>query len=209
MTAILKAENLKAYYGAVEALHGVDFEVAEGGVTALLGANGAGKTTTLRAISAMIRWEGELAFRGAPLTRRRTEDVARLGVAHAPDGRGTFTDLTVEENLRLGAYTRRDRREARKRLRPHLRLFPAPRRAAAPAGGHAVGRRTADAGDFSRAADAAEPAAASMSPRSAWRRSSSRRSFASSRKSTAAKASACSLSSRTPTWRSISPTTPI
>ncbi len=124
MTAILKAENLRAYYGAVEALHGVNFEVAEGGVTALLGANGAGKTTTLRAISAMIRWEGELAFRGASLARRRTEDIARLGVAHAPDGRGTFTDLTVEENLRLGAYTRRDRREARKDFDRIFGYFP-------------------------------------------------------------------------------------
>ena len=109
---ILSARGLTAFYGSVQALHGLDFEVAEGGVTALLGANGAGKTTTLRAISAMIRREGTLDFRGQPLTKRSTEDVARLGVAHVPDGRGTFTDLTVEENLRLGAYTRRNRREA-------------------------------------------------------------------------------------------------
>ena len=109
---ILVARGLTAFYGAVQALHGLDFEVAEGGVTALLGANGAGKTTTLRAISAMIRRDGTLEFRGSPLTKRSTEDVARLGVAHVPDGRGTFTDLTVEENLRLGAYTRRNRREA-------------------------------------------------------------------------------------------------
>ena len=109
---ILSARGLTAFYGSVQALHGLDFEVAEGGVTALLGANGAGKTTTLRAISAMIRRDGTLEFRGSPLTKRSTEDVARLGVAHVPDGRGTFTDLTVEENLRLGAYTRRNRREA-------------------------------------------------------------------------------------------------
>jgi len=113
MSAILSARGLKAFYGPIEALRGIDFEVEEGGVTALLGANGAGKTTTLRAISAMIRREGELEFRGRPLKARAPEDIARLGVAHVPDGRGTFTDLTVEENLRLGAYVRRDRREAR------------------------------------------------------------------------------------------------
>jgi len=109
---LLRAQGLRAFYGPVEALHGVDFEVEEGGVTALLGANGAGKTTALRAISALIPWQGEMTFAGAPLTPRSTEDVARLGVAHVPDGRGTFTDLTVEENLRLGAYTRRDRKAA-------------------------------------------------------------------------------------------------
>ena len=92
---------------------------------------------------------------------RSTEDIARLGVAHVPDGRGTFTDLTVEENLRLGAYVRaRPARRSRAGFRPHVRLFPAARRAPPPAGGHAVGRRAADAGDRARAADAAEPAAA-------------------------------------------------
>ncbi len=121
---ILEARGLKAYYGAVPALHGVDFTVEEGGVTALLGANGAGKTTVLRAISAMIRREGELEFRGAPLTARTTEDVARLGVAHVPDGRGTFTDLTVEENLRLGAYTRKDRANVKTDFERMYAYFP-------------------------------------------------------------------------------------
>ena len=121
---ILVARGLRAYYGAAEALHGLDFQVEEGGVTALLGANGAGKTTTLRAISAVIRREGELTFRGKPLTRRSTEDVARLGVAHVPDGRGTFTDLTVDENLRLGAYIRRDKAEARRDLDRVFGYFP-------------------------------------------------------------------------------------
>ena len=110
MSAILRATGLRAFYGPIEALRGIDFEVEEGGVTALLGANGAGKTTTLRALSAMIRREGDIEFRGQKMKARAPEDVARLGVAHVPDGRGTFTDLTVEENLRLGAYTRRDRR---------------------------------------------------------------------------------------------------
>ncbi|MGO9740185.1 MAG: ABC transporter ATP-binding protein [Roseiarcus sp.] len=121
---ILSARGLEAYYGAARALHGLDFEVLAGGVTALLGANGAGKTTTLRAISAMIRREGELSFRGRPLTKRSTEDVARLGIAHVPDGRGTFTDLTVEDNLRLGAYTRRDRADVTKDFERMFAYFP-------------------------------------------------------------------------------------
>jgi branched-chain amino acid transport system ATP-binding protein len=124
MSAILGVRGLKAFYGPVEALHGVNFEVEEGGVTALLGANGAGKTTTLRAISAMIRREGELSFRGEPMRARAPEDVARLGVAHVPDGRGTFTDLTVEENLRLGAYTRRDRAGVRDDFERVFGYFP-------------------------------------------------------------------------------------
>ena len=113
MSAILEVKGLNAYYGPVQALHGVDFTVEAGGVTALLGANGAGKTTVLRALSAMIRREGDIKFKGAPMSARSTEDVARLGVAHVPDGRGTFTDLTVEENLRLGAYIRKDRAAVR------------------------------------------------------------------------------------------------
>jgi branched-chain amino acid transport system ATP-binding protein len=124
MTAILRAKGLKAFYGPIQALHGVDFEVEEGGVTALLGANGAGKTTTLRAISAMIRREGGLEFRGRPMTARAPEDVARLGVAHVPDGRGTFTDLTVEENLRLGAYVRRDRAQVKADFQRIFGYFP-------------------------------------------------------------------------------------
>jgi branched-chain amino acid transport system ATP-binding protein len=121
---ILSARGLRAFYGSVQALHGLDFDVAEGGVVALLGANGAGKTTTLRAISAMIRREGELNFRGKPLTKSSTEDVARLGIAHVPDGRGTFTDLTVDENLRLGAYTRRDRGEVQRDFERMFAYFP-------------------------------------------------------------------------------------
>ena len=124
MSAILSVKGLRAFYGPVEALHGIDFEVEEGGVTALLGANGAGKTTTLRAISAIIRREGEIAYRGKPLRARAPEDVARLGVAHVPDGRGTFSGLTVEENLRLGAYTRRDRAAVRDDFERVFAYFP-------------------------------------------------------------------------------------
>jgi branched-chain amino acid transport system ATP-binding protein len=106
---ILEVKGLKAFYGSVQALFGLDFMVDKGGATALLGANGAGKTTTLRALSGLIRREGEIRFQGRPIAGLATEDVARLGVAHVPDGRGTFVDLTVEENLRLGAYVRGDR----------------------------------------------------------------------------------------------------
>jgi len=106
---LLEVTQLRAGYGAGEVLHGIAFGVEPGGVTALLGANGAGKTTTLRAICGMLRRTGEIRFDGARIDRAATEEVARRGIAHVPDGRGTFMELTVEENLRLGAYTRRDR----------------------------------------------------------------------------------------------------
>ena len=106
MAPILKLRGLKAYYGQSEVLHGIDVAVEEGGMTVLLGANGAGKTTTLRAICGMVRSNGEIWFTGQRLDRRATEEIAALGIAHVPEGRGTFIGLTVEENLRLGAYTR-------------------------------------------------------------------------------------------------------
>jgi len=108
MSRLLEVTGLHAGYGAGEVLHGLDFAVEAGGVTALLGANGAGKTTTLRAICGMLQRRGEIRFEGARIDAFATEDIARRGIAHVPDGRGTFTDLTVEENLRLGAYVRRD-----------------------------------------------------------------------------------------------------
>jgi branched-chain amino acid transport system ATP-binding protein len=109
MAPILELRGVKAYYGQSEILHGVDIAVAEGGMTVLLGANGAGKTTALRAICGMVRREGEILFAGERLERRATEDIARLRIAHVPEGRGTFIGLTVEENLRLGGYTSRTR----------------------------------------------------------------------------------------------------
>jgi branched-chain amino acid transport system ATP-binding protein len=106
MAPILELHALKAFYGQSEVVHGIDLAVEEGGMTVLLGANGAGKTTTLRAICGMVRAEGEIMFAGKRLDRRATEDIAGMGVAHVPEGRGTFVGLTVEENLRLGGYTR-------------------------------------------------------------------------------------------------------
>ena len=107
--ALLEVSGLHAAYGEVRVLHGLDFITEKGGITALLGPNGAGKTTTLRAVCAMLRTEGEIRFDGERIERRSTEDIVRRGIAHVPDGRGTFLHLTTEENLRLGAYTRRDR----------------------------------------------------------------------------------------------------
>jgi branched-chain amino acid transport system ATP-binding protein len=106
MAPILELRALKAFYGQSEVLHGIDVAVEQGGMAVLLGANGAGKTTTLRAICGMVRSEGDIAFAGKRLDRRATEDIAALGVAHVPEGRGTFVGLTVEDNLRLGGYTR-------------------------------------------------------------------------------------------------------
>jgi branched-chain amino acid transport system ATP-binding protein len=111
MAALLEAEGLTAGYGQTAVLHGIDFAVEERGVSALLGANGAGKTTTLRAVSGMVRTGGALRLAGERINGLATEEIARRGVAHVPDGRGTFMELTVEENMRLGAYTRRDRGE--------------------------------------------------------------------------------------------------
>jgi branched-chain amino acid transport system ATP-binding protein len=106
MAPILDLHAVKAFYGESEVVHGIDLAVAEGGMTVLLGANGAGKTTTLRAICGMVRSQGEILFAGKRLDRRATEAIAGVGVAHVPEGRGTFVGLTVEENLRLGGYTR-------------------------------------------------------------------------------------------------------
>ena len=107
--ALLEVRALHAGYGHTRVLHGLDFALETGAITALLGANGAGKTTTLRALCGMVKAQGEIRFAGERIDARKTEDIVRLGVAHVPDGRGTFAHLTTEENLRLGAYTRKDR----------------------------------------------------------------------------------------------------
>jgi branched-chain amino acid transport system ATP-binding protein len=106
VTNLLEAKGLHAAYGETKVLHGIDFAVRQGGVTALLGANGAGKTTTLRAICGLVRTRGDIAFDGRRIDGMATEDIVRLGVSHVPEGRGTFMELTVEENMKLGAYTR-------------------------------------------------------------------------------------------------------
>ena len=109
MANLLEVENLDAYYGPIKALHGVSFSLKEGGITTILGANGAGKTTTLRAVCGIVKTVGSIVFDGERIDGRATEDIIRRGIGHVPEGRGTFVELTTEENLRLGAYTRRDR----------------------------------------------------------------------------------------------------
>jgi branched-chain amino acid transport system ATP-binding protein len=106
--ALLDVANLEAFYGQIQALHGLSFSLDEGGITTVLGANGAGKTTTLRAICAMVRTRGSIVFDGNEISSRATEHIVRRGVAHVPEGRGTFTRVSTEENLKLGAFTRRD-----------------------------------------------------------------------------------------------------
>ncbi|PWB65388.1 MAG: ABC transporter ATP-binding protein [Bradyrhizobiaceae bacterium] len=107
---LLEATGICAYYGPTQVLFGLDLRLAEGGITTMLGANGAGKTTMLRALSGMVRATGEIRFRGEPVLGQATEDIVRRGVAHVPEGRGTFTRQTVEENLQIGAMSRRDRK---------------------------------------------------------------------------------------------------
>ncbi len=110
MTALLEMRGVDAAYGPTLVLRSVDLVVEAGGIVALLGANGAGKTTTLRAAcNMMVRTRGEIRFAGERIDGKATESIARMGVGHVPEGRGTFSSLTVEENLRLGAYVRRGR----------------------------------------------------------------------------------------------------
>lgn len=124
VSAWLEVQDLSASYGAIRVLFGVNFSLQQGSITALLGANGAGKTTTLRALCAMVRTEGSVTLGGRRIDGLGTEDIARMGVAHVPEGRGTFVNLTVEENLRLGAYTRRDKAQVQDDFERVYSYFP-------------------------------------------------------------------------------------
>lgn len=125
MTRLLEVQRLTAAYGATEVLHGIDLAVEEGQVTALLGANGAGKTTTLRALCHFqVRIGGSVNFKGQRIDGKSTEQIAALGVGHVPDGRGTFLELSVEENLRLGCHARRDRSAVAQDLARMFEYFP-------------------------------------------------------------------------------------
>ncbi len=122
--ALLDVKGLRAAYGTTRVLHGIDFSLEEGSITALLGANGAGKTTTLRALCGMVDTQGEVTFAGSRIDGKATEDVVRLGIAHVPDGRGTFVNLSTEENLRLGAYVRKDRKAVEEDFERIYGYFP-------------------------------------------------------------------------------------
>ena len=124
MAALLEMEDVRAGYGPTSVLHGVSLSVPEGEIVSLLGANGAGKTTTLSAITAGVRWSGNIRFAGKSLSKMHTEDVVRCGIAHVPEGRGILTELTVEENLKLGSHLRRDGAEVRKDYDRVFEYFP-------------------------------------------------------------------------------------
>ena len=109
---LLRVKDIHAAYGPVAVLHGISFDVAEGEVVVILGANGAGKTTTIRAICGMVATRGTVRICGTDVVGKKTEDITRLGVAHVPQGRGTFMDLSVEDNLKLGAFIRKDKEVA-------------------------------------------------------------------------------------------------
>ena len=122
--ALLELRNVSAFYGLSQVLEEVNIAVPEKGITTIIGANSAGKTTTLRAISAMVRIAGEIWFDGNRIDRLSTEKIAARGIAHVPDGRGTLLNLTVEENLRIGAYLRKDKAEVERDFARIYDYFP-------------------------------------------------------------------------------------
>jgi branched-chain amino acid transport system ATP-binding protein len=121
---LLEMEDVRAGYGPTSVLHGISLSVPEGEIVSLLGANGAGKTTTLRAITSGVHWSGNIRFAGRSLSKMRTEDVVRSGIAHVPEGRGILTELTVEENLKLGSHRRSDVAAVRKDYDRVFEYFP-------------------------------------------------------------------------------------
>ena len=124
MPTLLELRGVEARYGPIKALHGVSLTVGEGEIVALLGANGAGKTTTLRAVSGTVRHTGEIVFEGKQIVRSKPDAVARAGIAHVPEGRGLFAELSVWENLRMGAYVRGERRTLRQEAPRVFKYFP-------------------------------------------------------------------------------------
>jgi len=124
VASLLELEGVRCGYGQTRVLHGVSLSVGEGDIVSLLGANGAGKTTTLRAITGGLRWDGSITFGGRSLKHLSTEDIVRLGIAHVPEGRGVLTELTVDENLRLGVYLRRDKSAVASDYNRVFELFP-------------------------------------------------------------------------------------
>jgi branched-chain amino acid transport system ATP-binding protein len=121
---LLELDDVTAWYGPVQVLDGVSLSVPDNGAVGILGANGAGKTTTLRAISGAVRTRGRIMYDGRDIRGLHPEQVAKLGIAHVPEGRGTLGQLTVRENLRVGAYLRKDRKAVSEDLDYCLELFP-------------------------------------------------------------------------------------
>ncbi len=124
MPKLLEVSGLHAAYGATKVLHDINFSLEAGHITAILGANGAGKTTTLRSLCQVVKTTGSIVFDGQQLIGKSTENVVRMGVAHVPEGRGTFAALSTEENLRLGAYVRADKAELALDMEKAFTRFP-------------------------------------------------------------------------------------
>ncbi len=124
MPKLLEVSGLNAAYGATKVLHDINFSLEVGHITAILGANGAGKTTTLRSLCQTVKTSGSIVFDGQQLVGKSTENVVRMGIAHVPEGRGTFTALSTEENLRLGAYVRADKAELELDMEKAFTRFP-------------------------------------------------------------------------------------
>ena len=123
--AMLKVTDLKVYYGVIQAIKGISFEVNEGEVIALIGANGAGKTTILHTVTGLVEAKaGTVEFEGRDITKMPGHKIVTLGMAHVPEGRRVFSDLTVLENLKLGAYTRKDKNEVEETLKMVYKRFP-------------------------------------------------------------------------------------
>src|SRR5258708_34139232 len=137
--AVLEVSGLHAGYSAPDVLRGVAFAVEQDGITTVLGANGAGKATLLRAVSGRVRRQGSVRFDGRPIETLATEEIARLGIGHVPDGRGAFFDFTTEENLRIGAYTRKDRQAVARDFERVYNYFPRVKERRAPQGGATPG----------------------------------------------------------------------
>lgn len=121
---MLEVQNLQVRYGAVQALKGISFEICQGEIVSLIGANGAGKTTTLQALSGLVACSGQILFQGQKISEMPVDQIARAGIAHAPEGRGVFAQMTVLENLELGAYTRSDSEEIARDIENCLKMFP-------------------------------------------------------------------------------------
>jgi branched-chain amino acid transport system ATP-binding protein len=122
--ALLEATGVRAQYGPLPVLHGIDFRIDAGEIVVILGANGAGKTTTIRAICGMVDTHGSIVFAEKQLVGKRPDQIARFGIAHVPQGRGTFTELSVADNLAAGAYQRRDRAEVSRDVARWYETFP-------------------------------------------------------------------------------------
>ena len=121
--AMLEVKNLEVYYGVIQAIKGISFEVNEGEVIALIGANGAGKTTTLQTITGMLQPKaGEIIFEGKDISKIPGHKIVSMGMAHVPEGRRVFAELSVYENLKLGAYTRKDKKEGSRTFKENTKM---------------------------------------------------------------------------------------